>query len=136
MVEPDIRIGTEEREHALEALSTHFTAGRLTLVEFEDRSGLVTLARTHGDLDAVFSDLPRARADLPAAPAGPKAAAPRPPGWEWRAAIVAVMPILAVGLYFMTDTWLWFLMIPATAALLYGSSPAHWPGHERGKKGR
>lgn len=129
MIDPDIRIGTEEREHSMAALGTHFSAGRLSLVEFEDRSGLVAQARTQGDLDAVFSDLPRARVDLPAAPA-PKSALALRTGWEWRAGIVAAMPILALALFFITDTWLWFLMVPATAAILYGGARAHWPSHE------
>lgn len=110
-----IRIGTTEREEAMAALSAHFTEGRLNLVEFEDRSGLIAQARTRGDLDAVFTDLPADR------PIVARAAAPsRAHSWDWRAGVVAVTPFIALALFFLTDTWLWFLMIPAAGALVYG----------------
>ena len=35
---PEIRIGTVDREKALEALSQHFSEGRLTVPEFDERS--------------------------------------------------------------------------------------------------
>lgn len=129
MVDPsEIRIGTEEREHAMAALSEHFSAGRLTLVEFEDRSALVVRARIRADLAGVFSDLPEDRlpASAPAKGKGKQPAVPRPSGWEWRAAVVAVMPFVALALFFLTDTWLWFLMIPASGAVLYASPLRHW----------
>lgn len=126
----EIRIGTTEREEAMAALSAHFSAGRLNLVEFEDRSGLVAQARTRGDLVAVFSDLPadkvvaEKRAAVPAEPQ---------PGWDWRAGIVAVTPFIALVLFFLTDTWLWFLMIPAAGAIVYGGlrRPANHPAEHR-----
>lgn len=118
----EIRIGTEEREQAMAALSSHFSAGRLTLVEFEDRSGLIAQARTRGDLDFVFSDLPADRSAVVAKGAG---AEPRSYGWDWRAAVVSVMPFVALALFFLTDTWLWFLMIPTSGAILYGGPRRH-----------
>lgn len=130
----EIRIGTEEREQAMAALSSHFSAGRLTLVEFEDRSGLVAQSRTRADLDSVFSDLP---ADRAAAPPSGARAGQRSFGWDWRAAVVAVMPFVALALFFLTDTWLWFLMVPASGAILYGGqrhhrdAPATAHGHQK-----
>ncbi|WP_024793486.1 DUF1707 SHOCT-like domain-containing protein [Tomitella biformata] len=121
---PEIRIGTDEREQAMAALSGHFSAGRLSLAEFEDRSGLVAQARTYGDLESVFSDLPADRARAPvASPRGQSS--PRRSGWEWRTAVVAVMPFVALALFFLTNTWLWFLMIPASGAILYAGGRRH-----------
>ncbi|MBM4487214.1 DUF1707 domain-containing protein, partial [Rhodococcus hoagii] len=45
---PEIRIGTAEREQALAALSQHFSDGRLTVVEFDERSGRIAAATTRG----------------------------------------------------------------------------------------
>jgi len=63
--QPEVRIGTAERERAQNALSEHFSHGRLDINEFEERSELTTAARTSGDLARLFSDLP---GGLPGAP--------------------------------------------------------------------
>jgi Domain of unknown function (DUF1707) len=55
----DIRVSDAERDRALGELSEHFQTGRLTQDEFDERSGLALKARTGGDLDALFGDLPR-----------------------------------------------------------------------------
>lgn len=54
----NIRVGSAERESALEALSTHLTAERLDIVEYQQRTAAVTAARTRADLLEVFEDLP------------------------------------------------------------------------------
>lgn len=55
---PEIRIGTAEREEAVALLGEHFSAGRLSLVEFDDRVALAAQAVTRADLVPLFSDLP------------------------------------------------------------------------------
>ncbi|NGP03950.1 DUF1707 domain-containing protein [Rhodococcus sp. 14C212] len=55
---PEVRIGTAEREQAQRLLGEHFGAGRLTLTEFEDRSGRIAAAVTRRDLALLFTDLP------------------------------------------------------------------------------
>lgn len=59
------RIGDAERERAMTRLGEHVGAGRLDIAEFESRSALVYAARTGAELDAVFADLPVARAAAP-----------------------------------------------------------------------
>ncbi|HEU5270085.1 MAG TPA: DUF1707 domain-containing protein [Jatrophihabitans sp.] len=54
----DVRIGTEEREQAVQLLSQHLSAGRLELAEFEERVTAAYGARTAGQLAALFADLP------------------------------------------------------------------------------
>ncbi|MGW0177709.1 DUF1707 SHOCT-like domain-containing protein [Rhodococcus sp. NPDC003322] len=55
---PEIRIGTLEREQAVELLTRHLGEGRLTLAEFGDRCARVESARTNRDLAVLFTDLP------------------------------------------------------------------------------
>ncbi|WP_425301316.1 DUF1707 SHOCT-like domain-containing protein [Nocardia wallacei] len=88
---PDIRIGTAEREKAMEQLSQHFAAGRLSVAEFDERSGVIAAAVTRGDLAQVFADLPQPVADEPGPPrprpgVGRRCAAPQwasPSSWRW-----------------------------------------------------
>lgn len=63
---PEVRIGTAEREEAMALLGEHFSAGRLTLVEFDERVAAAGEARTRGDLIPLFADLPSAPAFLDA----------------------------------------------------------------------
>lgn len=54
-----VRIGTDERQHAVDALGDHFAKGRLDPDEFEMRTTAAYSARTSGELEALFRDLPR-----------------------------------------------------------------------------
>ncbi|MCE3550979.1 DUF1707 domain-containing protein [Pseudonocardia sp. RS11V-5] len=56
-----IRIGDDERERGATRLAAEVGAGRLDLVEYEERVGRVYAARTRAELDAVFADLPASR---------------------------------------------------------------------------
>jgi hypothetical protein len=114
---PEIRIGTAEREQAMQRLSDHFAAGRLSVAEFDERSAVVAAAMTRGDLDKVFIDLPEPVVVAAAVPAK------RESGFlaEWPERVMAVIPIVAVILFFTTGSWLWFLAIPLMGALLFGN---------------
>jgi hypothetical protein len=48
----------DERDQAISKLTDHFQAGRLTIEEFDERSGLALRARTRGELTALLADLP------------------------------------------------------------------------------
>lgn len=119
---PDIRIGTAEREQALDLLSEHFAAGRLTVVEFDERSATVAGATTHGELDRVFADLPTPAV---AAQATPRPTSTKPDGdHNWRRIVMSVIPLVALVLFFVVpvdNSWLFFLMIPAAGAILFGT---------------
>lgn len=67
---PEIRIGTAEREEAVALLGEHFSAGRLSLVEFDDRVAFAAQAVTRADLVPLFSDLPSAPSFLDEPPSG------------------------------------------------------------------
>ena len=54
-----VRAGDAEREQAAEGLRRHHAEGRITDAEFEQRVARCYAARTLGDLDLLFADLPR-----------------------------------------------------------------------------
>ncbi|WP_225730710.1 MULTISPECIES: DUF1707 domain-containing protein [unclassified Nocardia] len=112
---PEIRIGTAEREEALQRLSDHFAAGRLSVAEFDERSAIVAAALTRGDLEQVFTDLPQPVAEKPA-----PAKSEHKFLSDWPDRIMAVIPILALILFLATGHWWFFLAIPLAGALLYG----------------
>jgi hypothetical protein len=58
----DLRVSDADRDRAIGELSQHFQAGRLTLEEFDDRSGQAVRAKTGRDLAGLFTDLPSAQA--------------------------------------------------------------------------
>ncbi|WP_194817561.1 DUF1707 domain-containing protein [Nocardia sp. XZ_19_385] len=113
---PEVRIGTAEREQAMQRLSDHFAAGRLSVAEFDERSAVVAAALTRGDLEPVFADLPPDQVSLAKTPAKQKS------GFldDWPERVMAAIPIIAVILFFATGSWLWFLAIPLCGALLIG----------------
>ncbi|MBB5914836.1 hypothetical protein BJY24_003703 [Nocardia transvalensis] len=113
---PDIRIGTAEREQAMRRLSDHFAAGRLSVTEFDERSAVVAAAVTRGDLVQVFADLPESSAAEEKKPEQPRPGGPP----AFRGPAMGLVVILAIVLFFVTNTWLWFLMIPA-AGIVFGA---------------
>lgn len=73
-----IRIGDAEREAAMSMLGEHLSSGRLDLAEFETRTGLVAAARTRGELEELFVDLPAPHPDLSGAAAVRTPPKPKP----------------------------------------------------------
>ena len=118
--EPDVRIGTPEREAAQQQLNEHFSQGRLEANEFEERSSLVAGARTRSELDTVFHDLPPAPVTV-----DPDAVAKRSQTRSWRHTVLGATPIVAVVLFFLLNghfdqAWLVFLLVPLVGAVLGG----------------
>ncbi len=132
-----IRIGDTERNAAVAALGEHLTTGRLDLDEYGTRSAVANNARTVGDLQELFADLPAPHPPLPSV-AGPVqlAGTPRPGSMvgsteayspaiqddrskaqKLVAAAAAASSIIAVVLFFATDTWWWFLLIPLISTI-------------------
>ena len=120
--EPDMRIGTPEREGAQQRLNEHFSLGRLDVAEFEERSTLVSGARTRADLEAVFQDLPatsKAGEDAPVAKAGER---------NLRYIVLGATPLVAVALFFVlgsvgvANAWLVFLLVPLSGIVLGGGN--------------
>src|ERR1700677_1791597 len=56
----EMRVGDAEREAAAAEVREHFASGRLTQDELNQRLDQTFAAKTRGDLNAVFTDLPSA----------------------------------------------------------------------------
>ncbi len=82
----DLRVSDADRDRAISELSGHFQAGRLTIEEFDERSGRAVQARTGNELEVLFADLPRDRAAV---------AGPVPPGHAPAVRIGLAAPVLA-----------------------------------------
>ena len=132
---PPTRIGTAERAAAMKALDEHLAAGRLQIEEYGDRSAQAANAITAPELAALFDDLPAPHPALPGVeppplPVLPPPAplAPREPSKleAWGPRLMALSPIIALALFMITHTWVVFLLIPATAAVLrHHDQPPH-----------
>ena len=70
-----MRIGDDDRHAAAAALGEHYAHGRLEAHEYEERVTAAYTARTAGELERLFADLPR-----PAAPPVPVPSVPVPHG--------------------------------------------------------
>ncbi|HZK32243.1 MAG TPA: DUF1707 domain-containing protein [Corynebacterium sp.] len=55
---PEQRAGDGDRSLALDRLGQYFADGYLDIGEFEKRTGAAAVARTRGEIDALFTDLP------------------------------------------------------------------------------
>ncbi|MFZ2528298.1 MAG: DUF1707 domain-containing protein [Rhodococcus sp. (in: high G+C Gram-positive bacteria)] len=131
---PEVRIGTAEREQALTLLGEHFGAGRLTFAEFEERSGKASAATTRGDLEVLFTDLPATTANTPV-PASEAVPEKRGLPDRWRDVIAGVTPAVALVLFFVFHSWLWFLLIPVVSVVLYAGRDQDHRSRDR-KRGR
>ncbi len=117
---PDIRIGNAERSEALDLLGEHFALGRLTLSEFDERSAKASAATTRGDLQVLFTDLPAHVTELPTTTRDDlPVIAPKKDPERWREVVMGLTPLVALVLFFTFDTWLFFLLIPAVAIVLF-----------------
>jgi uncharacterized protein DUF1707 len=117
-----MRIGTAERTAAMKALDEHLAAGRLEVEEYGDRSARAANASTAPELAALFDDLPAPHPALPGdddplPAAAPPAVRERGSLEVWGPRLLALAPIVAVALFLLTHTWVWFLLIPAAGAL-------------------
>ncbi len=77
-----MRVGTADRQAAMDSLADHFAQGRLDPDEFGERSAAAYAARTAGELEDLFRDLPSGHPSpipLPGPVAGPTTA-PSPHG--------------------------------------------------------
>ncbi|MFI0739131.1 DUF1707 domain-containing protein [Streptomyces sp. NPDC021100] len=135
-----LRIGDDEREEALDALTTHSRQGRLTIDEYGERAEALNEARTQADILALFKDLPEPRptlaattpaTPLPPAPAQPTTPEPhrgplglptrtdrRPRPTDRFAGTLLGVPVgaaAAAGVSFATGNWLFMFLAPPIA---------------------
>ncbi|BBG04348.1 MULTISPECIES: DUF1707 SHOCT-like domain-containing protein [Pseudonocardia] len=113
-----IRAGAADRAAALHRLGTHLAEGRLTVSEYDERSGAAARAVHLDELDVLFGDLPAAAgASVAAAPEPARAAR-----WFWWTA--SGTPVVALLLHLGTGSTWWYLLPVAGALVLFASPPA------------
>ena len=153
---PDQRLSDAERDEAVGRLAQAHTEGRLTTEEYGERSASARRAVTRADLVPLFADLPESPAGEQAVPFAATTPGPVPPppptgsgygagtaytapepvdrgsgsralGGRVGATIMALVPFLAVALFFITGfmgsfawSWLWFLLVPIAGIVIYG----------------
>ena len=122
----DIRIGDTERQQALQVLGEHMSAGRIDVDEYGERSAKVTVAKTRGELMALFYDLPDPRPQF-VTPMEMFPKVSRPPERRWEGAVVPIVGVAVVIAFFvLVKNPLIFLLIPAVA-IVWGQ----WNGRRR-----
>jgi Domain of unknown function (DUF1707) len=131
------RVGTAERDEAIALLDEHWRAGRLDPSEHEGRVVRAKSAVTQADLDVLFIDLPEP-GPAPESTAAVSVGGPRGLLESKRDTIMALMPFLALALFFTTGYhWMWFLLVPVMGILLYGPDGGQKPRLGRhGGRGR
>jgi hypothetical protein len=127
---PEIRIGNQEREEAITALGEHFSAGRLDVDEYGERTAKVTAARTRGELRDLFSDLPAPHPGLstPTTPVTPSAEpatsspAPVPRRSPARYASAAVSLSWLGAIIVMSTVHAWpVVFLPIALSIVFGT---------------
>jgi hypothetical protein len=114
------RVGTADRDEAIERLGEHWQAGRLDPGEHELRVTRAKASVTQADLDALFVDLPKPGPE-PELTGALTSAAGRGMLSNLRETIMALTPFAALVLFFTTGYhWMWFLLVPVMGILLYG----------------
>lgn len=108
-MDPNIRIGDAERDQAARRLGEHHGAGRLSIDEFDERMNLAMEARTAGDLQALFTDLPGDAFDDPTA-------APAPATLPPTGGAVAYVEAAPPSKPFHASGWLVWSLLILTAA--------------------
>jgi len=100
---PEMRVGDAERNQVADALSQHYSDGRLDANELKERLDRAIGAKTRGDLSGLLTDLPPL-----APPASP------PPTRRRRAAfwVACAVVLAAFAVPWQTVGWPWFPHIP------------------------
>ena len=114
-----LRVADTDRRSAADRLLAEFEAGRLDLLEYDDRLARAYRAVTYADLDALFDDLP--------APSGSRAPASPSP----RATVPALLAALPGPLRVLWTLWLSVVSVNLCVWLLVsvgnGRPDTFWP---------
>ena len=125
------RVSSDERDEAVALLAEHWHAGRLDPSEHELRVTRARASVTRADLDVLFTDLPAPAPLGGGGSSGPATASGAGGFLEGkRETIMALTPFAALVLFFVTGSWLWFLMVPVMGILVFG------PGGKKNRPGR
>ena len=135
-----IRASDADREHVVEILREAYSAGRLTLEEFDERTSLAFAAKTWGGLRELTRDLPQqARLAIPPPDPQVKPARdkPLPVGASPHRRLSPMLPILVIWLGIALTARQPFAFIPVLVILFTllrlatRPSRGHRPGPDR-----
>jgi len=126
-----IRVSDAERNAVTERLAAHYGDGRLDQAEFDERVSRAMTAKTRGDLDGLFDDLPDpepAGASGTGGPAVPYRARRR--GGALRAILLLVLVIAVMSatwhaFAFFFVPWFWIAALVAVVLFATRSSRHH-----------
>ena len=118
--DPTLRIGDAERNKVADALSQHFSAGRLDDTELKDRLDRAMTAKTGADLSGLLSDLPPLPGQQPAVAAPPH----RRRAGAWLVLGVVVLALMAVP--WQAGPWMPWMWFPRVPWLLLGIAFLLW----------
>ena len=126
-----LRVSDAERNAVVDRLSAHFSEGRLDQAEFDERVSRAMSAKTRGDLDGLFDDLPDPEPAGAPGKGGPSAQyrARRHYGSPMRPLLfVALVIALAVAVGHTVATifipWFWVAVFVAAIVLVTRSTRA------------
>ncbi len=117
-----LRAGDAEREAAADTLRDHYVKGRLDVDEYQERLERCLVAKTYGELDPLFTDLPGAE----------------PPRRElvrrhvsWPAFPFPLLPVAIVAIVLVSAAHVPFLIVPfvfffIVRPMVWGGT---WGGH-------
>jgi hypothetical protein len=147
--DPNMRVSDAERAEVADRLAHHFSDGRLDQAEFDERVSRAMAAKTFGDFQGLFDDLPNLAgdpSDAPAdTPAGSPFSAPNATGTPspaacyglrrhrrgpLRAVLLAVLVIVAANIAWHAVTgWifpgLWLVFLVAIIVMVSGNGRRH-----------
>jgi hypothetical protein len=128
-----IRVSDAERNAVTERLAAHYSDGRLDQAEFDERVNRAMTAKTRGDLDGLFDDLPdpepagasaRGGSGVPTGPAVPYRRRHRGAARPLLAVALVIALAIAVGhtvaAFFVP--WFWVAVFAVAIVLVSRSS--------------
>ncbi|HZZ56160.1 MAG TPA: DUF1707 domain-containing protein [Trebonia sp.] len=127
-----LRVSDAERSAVAERLATHYSDGRLDQAEFDERVGQAMAAKTRGDLDGLFDDLPdpeAAGASRNARPGDPAIPHRRRRSGFGRMLLLVVLAIVALSIvshvltaFAFAFPWFWIAALVAVVLLVNRSA--------------